>query len=162
MRAVNQNRRAAQHTIASFSKGSFSVESTYNVEKRPSSRRRQLCDGWVLRLGSRPRCADLAALGAGVWSSAFILAFTLSKLVSPLVWRGCVDVCSGAGKPGVLEKEGRSAAFEFFGQIFLRVAAGLVGVVVCGWGLLWCLVHFGHPRSHGPSGRSSRGFCRRI
>ncbi|MFP4167066.1 MAG: murein biosynthesis integral membrane protein MurJ [Opitutales bacterium] len=86
-----------------------------------------------------------AALGAGLWNSAFLLAFTLPNLFRRLFGEGALTSALVPVFSGVMEREGRSSAFSFFNQVFLRlflvlfllVAAGMLALVFAGrWGNL--------------------------
>lgn len=67
-----------------------------------------------------------AALGAGVWSSAFLLAFTLPNLFRRLLGEGALTSALVPVLGEVLNRDGRGAAFRFFsavaGQVLLLLA----------------------------------------
>lgn len=80
-----------------------------------------------------------AALGAGVWSSAFILAFTLPNLFRRLLGEGALTSAFVPVFSGSLERGGKAEAFAFFNRIFLRMCWVLLALVLAGIGLLKCL-----------------------
>ena len=80
-----------------------------------------------------------ASLGAGIWNSAFILAFTLPNLFRRLLGEGALTSALVPVFTGVLRKEGRAPAFQFFNQIVLRLLGILLLAVGTGIGLLWLL-----------------------
>ena len=84
-----------------------------------------------------------AALGASLWNSAFILAFTLPNLFRRLLGEGALTSAVVPVFSDVLEQRGTPAAFEFFNQVLLRVAVLLFGTVVVGIVLVACLNIFG-------------------
>lgn len=84
-----------------------------------------------------------AALGASLWNSAFILAFTLPNLFRRLLGEGALTSAVVPVFSDVLEQRGKPAAFEFFNQVLLRVAVLLFGTVVVGIVLVACLNIFG-------------------
>ncbi|MEO0508733.1 MAG: murein biosynthesis integral membrane protein MurJ [Verrucomicrobiota bacterium] len=84
-----------------------------------------------------------AALGASLWNSAFILAFTLPNLFRRLLGEGALTSAVVPVFSDVVERRGPAAAFEFFNQILLRVAVLLFGTVVASFALLACLNIFG-------------------
>ena len=73
-----------------------------------------------------------AALGAGVWSSAFILAFTLPNLFRRLLGEGALTSAFVPVFSGSLERGGQIGAFAFFNRIFLRMCWTLLALVLCG------------------------------
>ena len=73
-----------------------------------------------------------AALGAGVWSSAFILAFTLPNLFRRLLGEGALTSAFVPVFSDSLEREGPARAFAFFNRIFIRLAWILLALVVVG------------------------------
>ena len=73
-----------------------------------------------------------AALGAGVWSSAFILAFTLPNLFRRLLGEGALTSAFVPVFSDSLEREGPAGAFAFFNRIFIRLAWILLALVVVG------------------------------
>lgn len=77
-----------------------------------------------------------AALGASVWSSAFILAFTLPNLFRRLFGEGALSSALVPVFSDVLQREGRASALGFFNHVFLRLCGGLVLVVCLGMLLL--------------------------
>lgn len=80
-----------------------------------------------------------AALGAGIWNSAFILAFTLPNLFRRLLGEGALTSALVPVFIGVLESEGRQSAFSFFNQLVFRLCLILVGTVGAGMALLFLL-----------------------
>ena len=80
-----------------------------------------------------------AALGAGLWNSAFILAFTLPNLFRRLLGEGALTSAFVPTFSDVLERQGREAAFGFFNQALLRVCALLIGTVTAGIAILAAL-----------------------
>ena len=80
-----------------------------------------------------------ASLGAGIWNSAFILAFTLPNLFRRLLGEGALTSALVPVFSDVLQREGRASAFHFFNQIFLRLCAVLLLTVGGGIGILWLL-----------------------
>jgi putative peptidoglycan lipid II flippase len=80
-----------------------------------------------------------AALGASLWNSAFILAFTLPNLFRRLLGEGALTSAIVPVFSDVLERDGREGAFAFLNQVLLRLFLGLVVLVtfgVCVLGLL--------------------------
>jgi len=75
-----------------------------------------------------------AALGAGLWNSAFILAFTLPNLFRRLLGEGALSSAIVPIFSDVLEREGRSGAFRFLNQVFARLLLALI--VIIGLGML--------------------------
>jgi len=70
-----------------------------------------------------------AALGAGVWNSAFILAFTLPNLFRRLLGEGALSSAMVPVFSDLLEREGRGAAFGFLNQILRRLVPLLAALV---------------------------------
>lgn len=81
-----------------------------------------------------------AALGATLWNSAFILAFTLPNLFRRLLGEGALTSAVVPVFSEVMEREGRQSAFDFFNQVLLRLALFLVILVVLGMLILGLLV----------------------
>jgi putative peptidoglycan lipid II flippase len=77
-----------------------------------------------------------AALGTGVWHSAFILAFTLPNLFRRLLGEGALTSAVVPIFSAVLVREGRLRAFDFLNQVVLRLALFLVFLAVLGMLLL--------------------------
>ncbi|MGB0290725.1 MAG: lipid II flippase MurJ, partial [Opitutales bacterium] len=73
-----------------------------------------------------------ASLGAGVWSSAFILAFTLPNLFRRLLGEGALTSAFVPVFSGSMEREGKTRAFAFFNRIFLRLSLILLILVLAG------------------------------
>jgi putative peptidoglycan lipid II flippase len=71
-----------------------------------------------------------AALGAGLWNSAFILAFTLPNLFRRLFGEGALTSAIVPVFSDVLESKGESGAFRFFNQVLIRLVLGLAGIVL--------------------------------
>jgi len=84
-----------------------------------------------------------AVLGAGLWNSSFILAFTLPNLFRRLLGEGALTSAVVPVFSDVLDRQGREAAFAFFNQVLLRVGVLLLGTVIGGVILLACLNTFG-------------------
>lgn len=79
-----------------------------------------------------------AALGASLWNSAFILAFTLPNLFRRLLGEGALTSAMVPVFSDVLERDGRAAAFGFLNQVLLRLFLGLLALVGLGMvGLGW-------------------------
>ena len=62
-----------------------------------------------------------AALGASLWNSAFILAFTLPNLFRRLLGEGALTSAIVPVFSDVMERDGREGAFRFFNQVMLPV-----------------------------------------
>lgn len=77
-----------------------------------------------------------AALGAGVWNSAFILAFTLPNLFRRLLGEGALTSAVVPVFSDVLAREGREGTFVFFNRVALRLGLVLVVVVAAGMAVL--------------------------
>jgi len=77
-----------------------------------------------------------AALGASLWNSAFILAFTLPNLFRRLLGEGALTSAVVPVFSDLLERDGRDAAFGFLNQVLLRLFIVLVGLVALGMALL--------------------------
>lgn len=75
-----------------------------------------------------------AALGASLWNSAFILAFTLPNLFRRLLGEGALSSAIVPIFSDVLEREGRNGAFRFLNQVFARLLLALI--VIIGLGML--------------------------
>ena len=71
-----------------------------------------------------------AALGASLWNSAFILAFTLPNLFRRLLGEGALSSAIVPVFSDVLEREGRSGAFRFFNQVLVRLLLALI-IIIC-------------------------------
>jgi len=84
-----------------------------------------------------------AALGASLWNSAFILAFTLPNLFRRLLGEGALTSAVVPIFTDVLKTRGRDAAFQFFNQVLLRVSALLLAIVVVGIVVLLVLDELG-------------------
>jgi putative peptidoglycan lipid II flippase len=84
-----------------------------------------------------------AALGASLWNSAFILAFTLPNLFRRLLGEGALTSAMVPVFSDILERDGREGAFAFFNQVLLRLFVGLMVLVTCGMLLLWYLAQSG-------------------
>lgn len=81
-----------------------------------------------------------AALGASMWSSAFLLAFTLPNLFRRLLGEGAMTSAMIPVFSEVLEHAGKRAAFSFFSQVFFRLTLFLLGIVLFGGGVLWSML----------------------
>lgn len=79
-----------------------------------------------------------AALGASLWNSAFILAFTLPNLFRRLLGEGALTSAVVPIFTDILKTRGRETAFQFFNQVLLRVSALLLAIV--GGGILAILI----------------------
>ena len=77
-----------------------------------------------------------AALGASLWNSAFILAFTLPNLFRRLLGEGALSSAIVPIFSDVLEREGRSGAFRFLNQVFARLLLALIVIIGLGMVLL--------------------------
>ena len=73
-----------------------------------------------------------AALGASLWNSAFILAFTLPNLFRRLLGEGALSSAIVPVFSDVLEREGQSGAFRFFNQVLARLLLALVIIISLG------------------------------
>ena len=73
-----------------------------------------------------------AVLGAGVWSSAFILAFTLPNLFRRLLGEGALTSALVPVFSKAIARDGESPAFEFLNQTMTRLAVVLLGLVSLG------------------------------
>ena len=73
-----------------------------------------------------------AALGASLWNSAFILAFTLPNLFRRLLGEGALSSAIVPVFSDVLEREGQSGAFRFFNQVLAHLLLALVIIISLG------------------------------
>ncbi|HAV12509.1 MAG TPA: murein biosynthesis integral membrane protein MurJ [Opitutae bacterium] len=73
-----------------------------------------------------------AALGASLWNSAFILAFTLPNLFRRLLGEGALTSAMVPVFSDILEREGREGAFDFLNQVLVRLLLILVAMVSLG------------------------------
>ena len=73
-----------------------------------------------------------AVLGASLWNSAFILAFTLPNLFRRLLGEGALSSAIVPIFSDVLEREGRSGAFRFFNQVLARLLLALIVIISLG------------------------------
>ena len=73
-----------------------------------------------------------AALGASLWNSAFILAFTLPNLFRRLLGEGALSSAIVPVFSDVLERDGRNGAFRFFNQVLARLLLALVIIISLG------------------------------
>ena len=80
-----------------------------------------------------------ATLGASLWNSAFILAFTLPNLFRRLLGEGALTSAVVPLFSEKLETEGRTDAFRFLNQVLLRLFLILLLVVGLGMCALTCL-----------------------
>lgn len=80
-----------------------------------------------------------AALGAGLWSSAFILAFTLPNLFRRLLGEGALTSAMVPVFSDILERSGKESAFRFFNLVLWRLCLLLVILVTLGATLLVAL-----------------------
>ena len=79
-----------------------------------------------------------ATLGASLWNSAFIIAFTLPNLFRRLLGEGALTSAVVPLFSETLEAEGRTGAFRFLNQVLLRLLLTLlffVGIGMCA--LVW-------------------------
>ncbi|WP_269526716.1 murein biosynthesis integral membrane protein MurJ [Coraliomargarita parva] len=84
-----------------------------------------------------------AALGAGLWNSAFILAQTLPNLFRRLLGEGALTSAVVPVFSDVMERDGQPAAFRFLNQVLVRLCLALLGLVTGGMLLLAWLGHSG-------------------
>ena len=70
-----------------------------------------------------------ATLGASLWNSAFILAFTLPNLFRRLLGEGALTSAVVPLFSDILEKKGRTGAFRFLNQVLLRLFLALLLIV---------------------------------
>lgn len=84
-----------------------------------------------------------AGLGAGVWSSAFLLAFTLPNLFRRLLGEGALTSALIPVMGRVLARNGRPAAFGFFNAVAWRVLLALSILALAGMLFLGGLVSSG-------------------
>jgi putative peptidoglycan lipid II flippase len=70
-----------------------------------------------------------ASLGAGVWSSAFVLAFTLPNLFRRLLGEGALTSAFIPVFSGALERDGKAGAFDFFNRVFFRMCL-ILGLLI--------------------------------
>ena len=77
-----------------------------------------------------------ATLGASLWNSAFILAFTLPNLFRRLLGEGALSSAIVPVFSDVLEREGRSGAFRFLNQVLARLLLALIVIISLGMLLL--------------------------
>jgi len=84
-----------------------------------------------------------AALGASLWNSAFILAFTVPNLFRRLLGEGAMTSALVPVFSEVLEREGREGAFAFFNQVIARLFVVLIAVMSGGMVLLGVLARDG-------------------
>lgn len=77
-----------------------------------------------------------AALGASLWNSAFILAFTLPNLFRRLLGEGALTSAIVPVFSDVMEQEGRERAFRFFNQVLVRLLLALIVIISLGMVLL--------------------------
>lgn len=80
-----------------------------------------------------------AALGASLWNSAFILAFTIPNLFRRLLGEGALTSAVVPVFSDVMERDGRQRAFDFLNQVLLRLAVFLLVFVALGMLLLYLL-----------------------
>jgi putative peptidoglycan lipid II flippase len=74
-------------------------------------------------------------LGAGVWASAFVLAFTLPNLFRRLLGEGALTSAVVPVFARELENNGRDAAFAFYDQLLTRL--GLLLLIIAATGALF-------------------------
>lgn len=80
-----------------------------------------------------------AALGAGLWNSAFILAFTLPNLFRRLLGEGALTSAMVPVFSDVLERSGKEAAFRFFNLVVWRLCLVLLVLITLGVTVLYGL-----------------------
>ena len=85
-----------------------------------------------------------AALGTSIWSSAFILAFTLPNLFRRLFGEGALASALVPTFSDVLERDGRGKALGFFNQVFLCALIVLLLVLVTGIVSLGVIIKLGN------------------
>ena len=73
-----------------------------------------------------------ASLGSSIWSSAFILAFTLPNLFRRLFGEGALTSALVPTFSDVLQRDGRMKALGFFNQVFLRAIIVLLTILIAG------------------------------
>ncbi len=77
-----------------------------------------------------------ATLGASLWNSAFILAFTLPNLFRRLLGEGALTSAVVPLFSDILEKKGHTSAFRFLNQVLLRLFLALLLIVGLGMCIL--------------------------
>jgi putative peptidoglycan lipid II flippase len=77
-----------------------------------------------------------ASLGAGLWNSAFVLAFTLPNLFRRLLGEGALTSAMVPVFSDVLERSGKVAAFRFFNGVLWRLCVVLFVLILGGITLL--------------------------
>jgi putative peptidoglycan lipid II flippase len=81
-----------------------------------------------------------AGLGAGIWASAFLLAFTLPNLFRRLLGEGALTSALVPVLSEVVNRDGRGEAFRFFSAVAARVLILLSLLTTLGMLLLGALV----------------------
>ncbi len=84
-----------------------------------------------------------AVLGAGIWNSAFILAFTLPNLFRRLLGEGALTSALIPVFSDVLRSGGKEGAFRFFNRVLVRLLFGLIAIVSIGMIVLSVLSNSG-------------------
>ena len=82
-----------------------------------------------------------ATLGASLWNSAFILAFTLPNLFRRLFGEGALSSAVVPLFSDIIEAKGRAGAFRFLNQVISRLLIALLLVVGIGMGILLLVGH---------------------
>ena len=85
-----------------------------------------------------------ASLGSSIWSSAFILAFTLPNLFRRLFGEGALTSALVPTFSDVLQREGRMKALGFFNQVFLRAIIVLLAILIAGIVSLGLIIKLGN------------------
>ena len=85
-----------------------------------------------------------AALGTSIWSSAFIVAFTLPNLFRRLFGEGALNSALVPTFSDVLGRDGRTKALGFFNQVFLRALTVLLIILVIGIVSLGLIIKLGN------------------
>ena len=85
-----------------------------------------------------------AALGTSIWSSAFIVAFTLPNLFRRLFGEGALNSALVPTFSDVIGRDGRTKALGFFNQVFLRALTVLLIILVIGIVSLGLIIKLGN------------------
>ncbi|MEC8650458.1 MAG: murein biosynthesis integral membrane protein MurJ, partial [Verrucomicrobiota bacterium] len=85
-----------------------------------------------------------ASLGSSIWSSAFILAFTLPNLFRRLFGEGALTSALVPTFSDVLQRDGRMKALGFFNQVFLRAIIVLLAILIAGVISLGLIIKLGN------------------
>jgi putative peptidoglycan lipid II flippase len=87
-----------------------------------------------------------AALGASLWNSAFLLAFTLPNLLRRLLGEGALTAALIPILSQTRHESGDQGAFRFLNAILLRLTVVLAGIVVLGFILAGLVLGLGEER----------------